>query len=228
MSDMNRDISKHRMQRMSFAERRKSIQLQVQKLVKEVKTTHHEQACQTHHCKNTAKKLFSNLNTNVDPCDDFFKFSCDGWMQNNPRPANKHRWNVLTISPSHFLFGTELLSPELSTSEKKEFEILHRKLLKAVIEQFNHTIPEIVVDTDITEIIEFEKRLESLSSKDFLEKRLRLFELEHKFHNIKWFQIFYEIFQLIDESLSKQEPFYVLDIDYFEKLGKILHNTNAR
>src|SRR5690242_4883358 len=32
------------------------------------------------------------LNRSVDPCVDFYKFSCGGWMTSNPLPADQARF----------------------------------------------------------------------------------------------------------------------------------------
>lgn len=32
------------------------------------------------------------LDESVDPCDDFFKFSCGGWIAANPIPPHRNSW----------------------------------------------------------------------------------------------------------------------------------------
>ena len=50
----------------------------------------------------------NNLDRSVDPCTDFFKFSCGGWIKNNPIPADQSSWSVygkLTYDNQQFLWG---------------------------------------------------------------------------------------------------------------------------
>src|SRR5579864_6567640 len=50
----------------------------------------------------------ASLDRSVDPCNDFYKFSCGGWMKNNPIPADQPRWDVyakLANDNLQFLWG---------------------------------------------------------------------------------------------------------------------------
>jgi endothelin-converting enzyme/putative endopeptidase len=50
----------------------------------------------------------SSVDRGVDPCVDFYKFSCGGWMKNNPIPADQARWDVyskLANENQQFLWG---------------------------------------------------------------------------------------------------------------------------
>ena len=48
------------------------------------------------------------LDRTVDPCQDFYKFSCGGWQKNNPIPADQAGWSVygkLANDNQQFLWG---------------------------------------------------------------------------------------------------------------------------
>ena len=36
----------------------------------------------------------TSLDRSVDPCVDFYKFSCGGWQKKNPIPADQSGWSV--------------------------------------------------------------------------------------------------------------------------------------
>jgi endothelin-converting enzyme/putative endopeptidase len=50
----------------------------------------------------------ASLDRSVEPCQDFYRFSCGGWMKNNPIPADQPRWDVyakLANDNLQFLWG---------------------------------------------------------------------------------------------------------------------------
>ncbi len=50
----------------------------------------------------------SSMNRAVDPCTDFYQYSCGSWIKNNPIPSDQARWNVyskLATENQRFLWG---------------------------------------------------------------------------------------------------------------------------
>jgi predicted metalloendopeptidase len=50
-----------------------------------------DEICETPACVELASELLTNMNTTVDPCVDFFEYTCGGWIQKNPLPDDKTR-----------------------------------------------------------------------------------------------------------------------------------------
>jgi hypothetical protein len=45
-------------------------------------------------CVHAAARMMSNLDTTVQPCDDFYKYACGGWQRSNPIPYDQPSWGV--------------------------------------------------------------------------------------------------------------------------------------
>lgn len=50
-----------------------------------------DEICETTACVELASELLTNMNTSVDPCEDFFEYTCGGWRVKNPLPDDKTR-----------------------------------------------------------------------------------------------------------------------------------------
>ncbi|XP_053513833.1 endothelin-converting enzyme 2 isoform X3 [Artibeus jamaicensis] len=50
--------------------------------------------CLTEACIRVAGKILETLDRGVSPCEDFYQFSCGGWIRRNPLPIGRSRWNT--------------------------------------------------------------------------------------------------------------------------------------
>ena len=48
--------------------------------------------CVTPACVTVASSIINAMDTSVDPCDDFYSYSCGGWIRANPLPDGKSIW----------------------------------------------------------------------------------------------------------------------------------------
>lgn len=44
-----------------------------------------------------AEDLKASLNMSVNPCEDFYEFSCGGWIKAHPVPPTESRWNQFDV-----------------------------------------------------------------------------------------------------------------------------------
>ncbi|XP_037695339.1 endothelin-converting enzyme 2 isoform X3 [Choloepus didactylus] len=50
--------------------------------------------CLTEACIRVTGKILESLDRGVSPCEDFYQFSCGGWIRRNPLPDGRSRWNT--------------------------------------------------------------------------------------------------------------------------------------
>jgi len=65
--------------------------------------------CNTNVCQTAGKLIRDSMNLSVDPCDDFYAFSCGGWMATHTIPPEKSRYDSFDV-----------LEEELQKSLKEE------------------------------------------------------------------------------------------------------------
>lgn len=50
--------------------------------------------CLTDACIRVASKILEALDAETDPCQDFYQYSCGGWIKRNPLPNGRSKWST--------------------------------------------------------------------------------------------------------------------------------------
>lgn len=50
--------------------------------------------CLTDACVRVASKILEALDAETDPCQDFYQYSCGGWIKRNPLPNGRSKWST--------------------------------------------------------------------------------------------------------------------------------------
>lgn len=56
-----------------------------------------DKVCNTRQCVQTSARIMSYLNTEVDPCEDFYEYSCGGWIDQHTIPKEKPNWDIFEV-----------------------------------------------------------------------------------------------------------------------------------
>lgn len=59
-----------------------------------VSINHSLTKCTTAGCVELAATVISNMDPSVDPCEDFYNYSCGGWEKRNVIPSGQGTWGV--------------------------------------------------------------------------------------------------------------------------------------
>ncbi|XP_061777527.1 phosphate-regulating neutral endopeptidase PHEX [Nerophis ophidion] len=54
----------------------------------------HQEFCLTPECIEAAGSILSKMDQTVDPCEDFYTFSCGGWLKDNPIPEDSSAYGI--------------------------------------------------------------------------------------------------------------------------------------
>ena len=68
--------------------------------------------CTSAGCVRTAAEILDNLDTSVDPCQDFFKFSCGGFVQRTAIPDDRTRMSSFSVLGDKLLTQVRMLLEE--------------------------------------------------------------------------------------------------------------------
>ncbi|XP_030566153.1 neprilysin-3 isoform X1 [Drosophila novamexicana] len=50
--------------------------------------------CLNEHCIFASSEILKSIDASIDPCDDFYGYSCNQWIKNNPIPEGKSTWGT--------------------------------------------------------------------------------------------------------------------------------------
>lgn len=53
-----------------------------------------EMPCLEKHCIFASNEILKSIDNTIDPCDDFYAYSCNDWIKNNPIPDGKSMWGT--------------------------------------------------------------------------------------------------------------------------------------
>ena len=62
----------------------------------DVHSRKNSEICETPECIQVAEYIKKSIDSTVDPCSDFFQFSCGGWIKRNPIPKSYNDYSTFT------------------------------------------------------------------------------------------------------------------------------------
>lgn len=87
--------------------------------------------CLTPGCIHAASKILDNLDTTIEPCDDFYNFACGKFLKETNIPDEKVSVNTFSIIGDHLQEQLRtLVSEPIRADESKPFQ-LAKNLFKA-------------------------------------------------------------------------------------------------
>lgn len=75
--------------------------------------------CETEECYEVSKRVLSSLDETVNPCDDFYQFTCGGWINNHPLKLGQSQIDGYSITEEKIVETIrEILKGKYKTNKK--------------------------------------------------------------------------------------------------------------
>lgn len=72
----------------------------------------YKEMCQSEECVKTAARVIEAMNRSIEPCNDFYKFACGGWISKHPIPQTQTSWDQLSLLREELLKNLRILLEE--------------------------------------------------------------------------------------------------------------------
>ncbi|XP_077167865.1 endothelin-converting enzyme 1 isoform X2 [Paroedura picta] len=79
--------------------------------------------CLTESCISVTSAILSSLDQTVDPCEDFFRYACGGWIKANPLPDGHSRWGTFNKLWEHNQVVLKHLLENATAGRQSEAEL---------------------------------------------------------------------------------------------------------
>jgi len=76
--------------------------------------------CQTEECREVSKRVISSLDESINPCEDFYHFTCGGWIKNHPLESGQSEidgYTITEIETKNMIHN--ILNDKYKTNKKK-------------------------------------------------------------------------------------------------------------
>lgn len=75
-----------------------------------------DEPCLQRNCVHIASHILDSMDFSIDPCDDFYSYSCKGWVSANPLPEGKKNWGTfMKLEQENYLVIKHVLGNALSS-----------------------------------------------------------------------------------------------------------------
>ncbi|CAK9802982.1 Endothelin-converting enzyme 1 [Anthophora quadrimaculata] len=98
------------------------------------RTEEYREMCQSEECVKTAARIIEAMNRSVNPCQDFYKFACGGWISKNPIPQSETSWDQLSVLREQLLKNLRVLLEESDDGNQLRSVRLARALYKTCMD----------------------------------------------------------------------------------------------